>query len=68
LVDVTNLANGRKVRVRVNDRGPFKSSRIIDLSPAAAEKLGFSARQTERVRIRYVGPAPARDTAARRCR
>ena len=37
LVEVTNLENGRKVRVRVNDRGPFADGRIIDLSRAAAE-------------------------------
>lgn len=40
-VRVTNLANGRSVVVRVNDRGPFHSGRVIDLSYAAAFKLGF---------------------------
>jgi rare lipoprotein A len=40
-VRVTNLANGRSVVVRVNDRGPFHAGRIIDLSYAAAYKLGF---------------------------
>ena len=39
---VRNLANGREVVVRVNDRGPFRAGRIIDLSRAAARKLGFS--------------------------
>jgi rare lipoprotein A len=39
---VRNLANGREVIVRVNDRGPFYTDRIIDLSRAAARKLGFS--------------------------
>jgi len=39
---VRNLANGREVVVRVNDRGPFYGGRIIDLSRAAARKLGFS--------------------------
>jgi rare lipoprotein A len=38
---VTNLANGRRVIVRVNDRGPFKSSRVMDLSYTAALKLGY---------------------------
>ncbi len=39
---VRNLANGREVIVRVNDRGPFRAGRIIDLSRAAARRLGFS--------------------------
>jgi rare lipoprotein A len=41
-VKVTNRRNGRSVVVRINDRGPFVRSRIIDLSPAAAKALGFS--------------------------
>ncbi|MGD9767576.1 MAG: septal ring lytic transglycosylase RlpA family protein [Pseudolabrys sp.] len=41
-VRVTNRRNGRSVVVRINDRGPFIRSRIIDLSPAAARALGFS--------------------------
>jgi len=40
-VRVTNLANGRRVVVRINDRGPFKKGRVIDLTPAAARVLGF---------------------------
>ena len=40
-VKVTNLENGRSVKCRVNDRGPFIDGRIIDLSPRAARKLGF---------------------------
>jgi rare lipoprotein A len=40
-VKVTNKKNGRTVTVRINDRGPFKAGRIIDLTPAAAQKLGF---------------------------
>jgi len=40
-VRVTNLENGRSVKVRVNDRGPFIAGRIIDLSPRAAKKLRF---------------------------
>lgn len=38
---VTNKRNGRKVTVTVNDRGPFRKGRIIDLSPAAASRLGM---------------------------
>jgi rare lipoprotein A len=40
-VKVTNKKNGRTVLVRINDRGPFKHGRIIDLTPAAARQLGF---------------------------
>ena len=40
VVDVTNEKNGRTVRVRINDRGPFISGRIVDLSRAAAEEIG----------------------------
>jgi rare lipoprotein A len=58
MVEVTNLANGRKLTVRVNDRGPFVGGRIIDLSHAAAQELGFDRQGTARVRVRYVGPAP----------
>ena len=50
-VQVTNLENNRRVIVRVNDRGPFHSERIIDLSYAAAKKLGYSDKGTARVRI-----------------
>lgn len=41
IVDVTNNANGRQVRVRVNDRGPFHGNRVADLSRAASQRLGF---------------------------
>src|SRR5690606_31981982 len=50
-VRVTNLDNDRSTVVRVNDRGPFHSDRIIDLSYAAAVKLGFEDRGTARVRV-----------------
>lgn len=53
-VEVINLKNGRKVRVRINDRGPFKKGRIIDLSYAAAKKIGMLTRGIARVRIRVV--------------
>lgn len=51
LVQVTNLENGRSLVVRVNDRGPFKRGRIIDLSERAAELLGFKKQGTARVRL-----------------
>jgi rare lipoprotein A len=49
---VTNLANGKSVVVRVNDRGPFHDGRIIDLSYAAAVKLGVDRTGTARVEVR----------------
>lgn len=58
IVEVTNLDNDRSIQVRVNDRGPFTGGRIIDLSRAAADQLGFVREGTAKVRVRYVGPAP----------
>ena len=57
-VRVTNLDNGRRTIVRVNDRGPFHAERIIDLSYAAAVKLGFQDRGVANVRVESVLPAP----------
>ena len=51
---VTNLKNGRAVTVRINDRGPFKSNRIIDLSYAAALKLDMVREGTTLVEVRAV--------------
>jgi rare lipoprotein A len=51
LVEVTDLDTRRKVRVRINDRGPFVEGRIIDLSYAAARELGIVERGMARVRI-----------------
>jgi peptidoglycan lytic transglycosylase len=42
MVRVTNQRNGRSVLVRINDRGPFGRGRVIDVTPAAADRLGFS--------------------------
>lgn len=56
-VEVTNLRNGRKVIVRVNDRGPFHDNRIIDLSYVAAAKLGIIKTGTGMVEIRAIDPA-----------
>jgi len=53
-VEVTNLDNGRKAIVKVNDRGPFHEGRIIDLSYAAATKLGVAQTGTANVSIRVV--------------
>jgi len=56
-VEVTNLENGRKVVVRVNDRGPFHDNRIIDLSYAAASRIGMLGKGTALVEIRAIDPA-----------
>ena len=55
-VRVTNLDNNRTVVLRVNDRGPFYSDRIIDLSYAAAKKLGYAETGTARVRVEGIDP------------
>ena len=53
-VEVTHKGNGRKIIVKVNDRGPFHEGRIIDLSYAAARKLGISGTGTGPVSIRVI--------------
>lgn len=58
---VTNLENGRSIVVRINDRGPFVGTRIIDLSKHSAETLAFARRGTVKVRVQYIGPAPLDD-------
>lgn len=69
---VTNLDNGESVIVRVNDRGPFHDGRVIDLSYAAAVRLGITQRGTGNVEVRALQPgegnllASARPTAAER--
>lgn len=57
-VSVTNVANGRTIVVRVNDRGPYKRGRIIDLSRKAASLLGYHGHGVAKVRVRYLKPAP----------
>jgi len=64
---VTNLANGRSVVVRINDRGPFHADRIIDLSYAAAWKLGYADAGSARVEVQAIVPgtaAPAQEAKA----
>lgn len=63
-VRVTNLDNGKSVIVRVNDRGPFKDGRIIDLSYAAAHKLAMTGTGTARVEIRALTESADADTSA----
>lgn len=53
-VQVTNLSNGKQVIVKVNDRGPFVSNRVIDLSYAAAKKLGMVGHGTAPVSIKAI--------------
>ncbi len=53
-VRVTNLANGKKVIVRINDRGPFHKGRIIDLSKKAAKRLGIISSGYGKVHIKTV--------------
>jgi rare lipoprotein A len=60
-VRVTNLENGRSAMVRINDRGPFVHGRIIDLSRAAAERLGYAGNGLARVRVQVVHTAASLD-------
>lgn len=53
---VTNLANGRSVVVRINDRGPFHSDRLIDLSYAAAYRLGYATAGSATVEVEAILP------------
>jgi rare lipoprotein A len=55
---VTNIATGRTLLVRINDRGPYARGRVIDLSRAAARLLGLETQGTAHVRVRYAGRAP----------
>ena len=64
LVRVTNLRNHKSVIVRVNDRGPVPETRVIDLSYAAANVLGFSHRGLASVRIDVVSMKPSRSEVA----
>lgn len=54
VVKVTNLSNGKSLKMRVNDRGPFIPGRIIDVTPRAAAKLGFKEKGLTRVRVEVV--------------
>ena len=60
-VRITNLANGRQAVVRINDRGPWKKKRVIDVSYAAARKLGMIGPGTARVRLDIVAESAARE-------
>lgn len=59
LIRVTNLRNHRSLVLRVNDRGPMVETRVVDLSYAAAKRLGFSGRGIAKVRIDLVDAKPS---------
>ena len=63
---VTNVANGRSVVVRINDRGPFRPGRIIDLSYTAAWKLGYASNGSTQVEVEAVTPEQIALLASRR--
>ena len=69
IIEVENLENGKKVLVRVNDRGPFVRGRILDLSKKGARQLGFLGQGTATIRLRTVdglgNPAPVDETLER---
>jgi rare lipoprotein A len=56
VVQVTNLDNGRSIKLRVNDRGPYARGRIIDVSRRAAQLLGFEMSGTAKVRVKILVP------------
>jgi rare lipoprotein A len=64
VVRVTNLENGRSLKVRVNDRGPFARGRIIDMSRRGAQLLGFEKQGTARVRVQVLRDESLRTAAA----
>ncbi|WP_081657319.1 septal ring lytic transglycosylase RlpA family protein [Pseudovibrio exalbescens] len=55
MVKVTNLRNGKSVQVRINDRGPFVKGRVIDVTKAAAAKIGFVNSGITSVKVEIVG-------------
>ena len=65
-VKVTNLANGKSVKMRLNDRGPFIAGRIIDVTPRAASKLGFKGDGLTRVRVECLSVGDGRYKRKRR--
>ncbi|HEY5801461.1 MAG TPA: septal ring lytic transglycosylase RlpA family protein, partial [Burkholderiaceae bacterium] len=65
---ITNLANGKQIIVRVNDRGPFHSTRVIDLSYTAALKLGYLGKGSHEVQVDRILPAEIQDMLAQRRR
>ncbi|QEY27104.1 septal ring lytic transglycosylase RlpA family protein [Neisseria zalophi] len=60
---VTNLQNGKSVVVRINDRGPFHGKRVVDVSKAAAKRLGFMHTGTAKVRVEQIVPEKRAENA-----
>jgi rare lipoprotein A len=60
LVKVTNLENGKSLKVRINDRGPFIAGRHLDVTPKAAKKLGFHGKGLTRTRIEVLSVGDGR--------
>lgn len=54
LVKVTNVENGKSVKIRINDRGPFIEGRLLDVSPRAAKKLGFYGQGLTTVEVKVL--------------
>ena len=67
VVRVTNLENGKSIKVRLNDRGPFIAGRHLDLTPRAAKKLGFYRQglTTTHIEVLSVGDGPYKRKARR---
>lgn len=64
IIEITNLDNGKRVRVRINDRGPFAHGRIIDLSYRAAQRVDLVGPGTARVELRLIHDAGRADLAS----
>lgn len=60
LVKVTNLENGRSLKIRINDRGPFIPGRLLDVTPRAAKKLGFYEKGMTRTKIEVISVGDGR--------
>ena len=54
VIKVTNLENGKSIKIRINDRGPFISGRILDVTPRAAKALGFYQKGLTRTHIKVI--------------
>ncbi len=66
LVKVTNLENGRSLKVRINDRGPFIPGRILDVTPRAAKKLGFYDQGVTTTKIEVISAGDGSDKRKKR--
>ncbi len=64
VVRITNLENGRSIKLRVNDRGPYAAGRIVDVSRRAAQLLGFEMQGTAKVRVQIDAPDSMKVAAA----